>query len=82
MLRLLCCRELHAVATAAGDAQVTHFLEDYLLHEQAKDVKKAADLVSRARRCGGLRELQLGRHVVAVVACRKADVCMLGDRLV
>jgi hypothetical protein len=28
-----------------------HFLEDYLLHEQAKDVKKAADLVSRARRC-------------------------------
>jgi hypothetical protein len=27
-----------------------HFLEDYLLHEQAKDVKKAADLVSRARR--------------------------------
>jgi hypothetical protein len=28
-----------------------HFLEDYLLHEQARDVKKAADLVSRARRC-------------------------------
>jgi hypothetical protein len=27
-----------------------HFLEDYLLHEQAKDVKAAADLVSRARR--------------------------------
>lgn len=55
-------RELHAVATDAGDAQVTHFLEDYLLHEQAKDVKKAADLVSRARRAGpglGVFELDL-----------------------
>ncbi|KAF6250549.1 ferritin [Scenedesmus sp. NREL 46B-D3] len=45
-------RELHDVASSVNDAEMCHFLEDYLLHEQAKDVKKAADLVSRARRAG------------------------------
>lgn len=44
------CSDLHAVATEAGDAEMTHFLEDYLLHEQAVDVEAAAQLVSRLRR--------------------------------
>jgi ferritin heavy chain len=43
-------RELHA--TAEGDAEFQQFLEHELLDEQAKDVKLAADLVSRARRAG------------------------------
>lgn len=43
-------RELHAIAE--GDAEFQQFLEHELLDEQAKDVKYAADLVSRARRAG------------------------------
>eukprot|EP00878_Enallax_costatus_P008057 GHUV01008426.1.p2 GENE.GHUV01008426.1~~GHUV01008426.1.p2 ORF type:complete len:121 (+),score=50.21 GHUV01008426.1:336-698(+) len=43
-------RELHALAE--GDAEFQQFLEHELLDEQAKDVKLAADLVSRARRAG------------------------------
>ncbi|GLI65788.1 hypothetical protein VaNZ11_009404, partial [Volvox africanus] len=45
-------RELHDVASAAGDADATHFLEDNLLHEQSKDVKAAAVLVSKVHRAG------------------------------
>eukprot|EP00879_Flechtneria_rotunda_P000268 GHRR01000353.1.p1 GENE.GHRR01000353.1~~GHRR01000353.1.p1 ORF type:complete len:282 (+),score=80.24 GHRR01000353.1:150-995(+) len=45
-------RELHAVAEEVGDSEMQHYIEDYLLHEQAKDVKASADLVSRARRAG------------------------------
>ncbi|KAG2500677.1 hypothetical protein HYH03_001443 [Edaphochlamys debaryana] len=45
-------RELHDVAQKAGDADATHFIEDYLLHEQSKDVKEAAVLVSQVRRAG------------------------------
>ncbi|EFJ50140.1 pre-apoferritin [Volvox carteri f. nagariensis] len=45
-------RELHTVAQAAGDADATHFIEDYLLHEQSKDVKAAAVLVSQVHRAG------------------------------
>ncbi|GLC35530.1 hypothetical protein PLESTB_000197600 [Pleodorina starrii] len=45
-------RELHNVAAAVGDADATHFLEDYLLHQQSKDVKEASVLVSRVHRAG------------------------------
>ncbi|KAG2438987.1 hypothetical protein HYH02_010778 [Chlamydomonas schloesseri] len=45
-------RDLHSVAQTVGDADATHFIEDYLLHEQSKDVKEAAVLVSQVRRAG------------------------------
>ncbi|KAG2443733.1 hypothetical protein HXX76_002079 [Chlamydomonas incerta] len=45
-------RDLHSVAQNLGDADATHFIEDYLLHEQSKDVKEAAVLVSQVRRAG------------------------------
>ena len=59
-------RELHAAATTAGDAEWTHFVEDYLLHEQAKDVKAAADLV---RYIIGLCVDDEGGWMRAVVCC-------------
>ncbi|KXZ49346.1 hypothetical protein GPECTOR_22g940 [Gonium pectorale] len=45
-------RELHDLAEREGDSDATHFIEDNLLHQQSKDVKEAAVLVSQVRRAG------------------------------
>lgn len=45
-------RELHTLADEADDADMTHFLEDYLIDEQSRDVKEAAVLVSQLMRAG------------------------------
>ncbi|KAJ9522250.1 hypothetical protein QJQ45_008077 [Haematococcus lacustris] len=45
-------RELRSMADEADDADMAHFVEDYLLDEQSKDVKQAAVLVSQLQRAG------------------------------
>lgn len=45
-------RELHTLADEADDADMTHFLEDYLIDEQSRDVKESAVLVSQLMRAG------------------------------
>jgi len=45
-------RELHSMADEADDADFAHFVEDYLLDEQSRDVKEAAVLVSQLQRVG------------------------------
>lgn len=45
-------RELHSLGEDADDADMTHFVEDYLLDEQSRDVKEAAILVSQLQRAG------------------------------
>jgi ferritin len=46
-------RELHAVASSVDDAEMEQFVEA-MLQEQAADVQRAAELVSRARRYVGV----------------------------
>lgn len=45
-------RDLHAVASEAGDSEFCHFIEDYLLDSQAREVKEAANMVTDLRRVG------------------------------
>ncbi len=40
------------MAEEADDAEMCQFIEEYLLHEQAKDIKQAANYVSQLRRAG------------------------------
>lgn len=45
-------RQLHSLADDADDADMSHFVEDYLIDEQSRDVKEAAVLVSQLQRAG------------------------------
>ena len=45
-------RELHAVADAAGDAQMADFVEGDLLREQVDSVKQVSEYVAQLRRVG------------------------------
>lgn len=53
-------RELHDAAEAADDPELVQFIDDEYLRESVREVKAAADLVSRVRRAGpGAGTLQL-----------------------
>lgn len=43
---------LHEVASKHNDADMTNFIEEKLLQEQAETVKKVSELVSQLRRIG------------------------------
>lgn len=45
-------RQLHAVASKHEDADMTNFIEEKLLQQQAEAVKKVSDMVSQLRRVG------------------------------
>lgn len=45
-------RALHEVASKHNDADMTNFIEEKLLQEQAETVKKVSELVSQLRRIG------------------------------
>lgn len=55
------------VANQVHDADLMHFVEDFLLHEQAQDVKHAATLVSQVRRAGHGHGVF---HIDALLLCR------------
>ncbi|BDA50715.1 Ferritin-3, chloroplastic [Coccomyxa sp. Obi] len=55
---------LHKVAAENEDAQLTDFVEGQFLHEQVKDIKRAAEYVSQLRRVGkGLGVFEFDKYL-------------------
>jgi len=67
-------RQLHSFADEADDADMAHFLEDYLIDEQSRDVKEAAVLVSQLQRVGkGLGVFQIDLALQQKYGVKGAD---------